>query len=279
MFEILEKKKVADRIFQIKLNAPNVAKAAVAGQFCIIRTTDKGERIPLSLGDFDPETGHLTLIYMTIGKTTMELAAMNEGEKLADIVGPLGEPTHIEKFGHVVCVAGGFGAAPLYRIAKAYKDAGNKVTIIQGARNKDLLIYEDLLDTVSDNVIICTDDGSKGVQGVVTVPLEELIKNEGVDLVFAIGPAIMMKFTCLLTEKYDVKTIVSLNPIMVDGTGMCGACRVEIGGQTKFGCIHGPDFDGHEVNWDLFMSRQRMYLGEEKLALEKWECDCEPQNC
>lgn len=275
MVPILEKETLGENIFQIKLAVPEVARSAKPGQFVIIRLHEKGERIPLSLADFDADEGTITLIYMTIGKTSLELATYEVGDKIQNVVGPLGDPTEIKNYGRVICVAGGFGAAPIFTITRAFKDAGNEVVVIEGARTEDLLLLEDQLKSVSDRFIVATDDGSKGIKGVVTVPLKDELQEGGADLVFAIGPPIMMKFVALTTEPFKINTIVSLNPIMVDGTGMCGACRVVVGGQTKFGCIHGPDFDGHQVDWDLFLSRQQTYVDEEKLSLEKWECRCE----
>lgn len=277
MVPILEKETLGENIFQVTLAAPEIARSAQPGQFVIVRLHEKGERIPLSLADFDRDKGTITLIFMTIGKTSLEFATYEAGDEIQNLVGPLGHPTEVKKYGRVICVAGGFGAAPIYTIARAYKEAGNELVIVEGARTESLLLLEDKLAQVSDRLIISTDDGSKGIKGVVTVPVKDELENGGGDLVFAIGPPIMMKFVCLTTEPFGVPTIVSLNPIMVDGTGMCGACRVSVAGQTKFGCIHGPDFDGHQVDWDLFLSRQQTYVDEEKLALEKWECRCAEQ--
>lgn len=206
-----------------------------------------------------------------MGKTTNQLGALNEGDFIADVIGPMGRHSHVENFGNVICVGGGVGIAPVYPIARALKEAGNRVISIIGARSKDLIFWEDRMRSVSDELIITTDDGSYGRKAVVTVPLEELIKgNKNIKLVIAIGPAIMMKFVCITTEKYNVKTVVSLNSIMVDATGMCGACRIEVGGETKFACVDGPEFDGHKVDFNLLMSRQRMYIEEEKTALERY---------
>ncbi len=275
MAKILEKRKVRPDVYYIRLDTPDIAEHAKPGQFVIIRIHKNGERIPISLADIDPERGSISLMYMTVGKTSTELSTLEVGDEIKDVVGPLGKPSHIEKFGRVALVGGGFGVAPLYPIAKALKAAGNEVVTVMGARNEDLLLYENEMAATCDEVLITTDDGSKGIKGVVTIALEEELK-KGIDLVIAIGPAIMMKFVCKTTEPHKVKTWVSLNPIMVDGTGMCGACRVSVGGQTKFGCIDGPEFDGHEVDWDLLMSRQQMYLKEEKEAMELYECNCAP---
>lgn len=275
MAEILEKKKVRPDVYYFRLATPEIARKAKAGQFVILRIHEHGERIPISLADIDPEEGTISIMFMTVGKTSTEMASLEVGQEIRDVVGPLGQPTHINNYGKVVLVGGGFGVAPLYPIAKAMKDAGNEVVTVMGARTADLLLYEDEMASTSDRVLVTTDDGSKGTQGVVTLALEDELK-DGVDLVMAVGPAIMMKFVCKTTEPFGVKTWVSLNPIMVDGTGMCGACRVSVGGQTKFGCTDGPDFDGHLVDWDLLMSRQRMYLKEEKEAMERYSCNCTP---
>lgn len=271
MYKILLKQTLVPKIHLMKIEAPNVAKKAKAGQFIVLRIDDKGERIPLTIADWDEKEGSITIIFQVVGASTARLETLNEGDSLANFVGPLGQPTHIEKFGAVACVAGGVGMAPIFPIARALRQAGNKVISIMGSRSKDLLFWEDKLRSVSDQLIVTTDDGSYARKGVVTIPLEELLKGtEKVDRVVAIGPAIMMKFTSRTTQPFGVKTIVSLNSIMVDGTGMCGACRVSIGGVTKFACVDGPDFDGHQVDWDLLATRQRMYLEEEKLTFDQW---------
>jgi len=249
-----------------------VAKKAQPGQFVVIRIDEKGERIPLTIADWDEKEGSVTIVFMEVGTTTARLALLKAGDSIADFVGPLGLPTHIEKFGTVVCVAGGVGAAPVAPIARALKSKGNKIITILGARSKNLLFWEDKLGSISDQLIVTTDDGSYGRKGVVTEPLKELLASDKkVDLVIAIGPSIMMKFCAKTTEPFKVKTIVSLNPIMVDGTGMCGCCRVSVGGVTKFSCVDGPDFDGHQVDWDLLFARQRIYLNEEKCSFERWQ--------
>ncbi len=235
---------------------------------------EKGERIPLTVADCDAKEGTLTIVFMEVGKTTRELGCLKTGDSIMSLTGPLGVPTHAEKFGTVVCVAGGFAVAPIMPIARAMKQASNKVISIMGARSKDLMFWEDELRSVSDKLIITTDDGSYGRKGLVTEPLKEILETEKVDRVIAIGPSVMMKFCSKTTQPFGVKTIVSLNPIMVDGTGMCGCCRVVVGGQTKFACVDGPDFDGHQVDWDLLAARQRNYLEEEKKALENWQCQC-----
>lgn len=275
MAKILEKKKVRPDVYYFKLETPEIARKAKPGQFIILRLHDHGERIPISLADIAAAAGAVSIMFMTVGKTSTEMSTFEVGDEIRDVVGPLGVPTHIEKYGKVVLVGGGFGVAPLYPIARAMRGAGNDVVTVMGARTANLLLYEDEMTSTSSRVIVTTDDGSKGIKGVVTVALEDELKS-GADLVMAVGPAIMMKFVCKTTEPYGIKTLVSLNPIMVDGTGMCGACRVSVGGQTKFGCIDGPDFDGHLVDWNLLMSRQRMYLKEEKEAMDRYTCNCAP---
>ncbi len=272
MAKILEKRLIRKPdVFYYKIEAPLIAKKARPGQFVIIRLNENGERIPLSLADINPEQGTVSLIVMAVGKTTAEMSTLRSGDEILDVCGPLGQPTHIEKVGRVILVGGGFGAAPLYLIAGAFKAAGNEVVTILGAKNKDLLIYEAEMRQVSDKVLITTDDGSKGIMGVVTAALRQEIEEKGADLVLAVGPAVMMKFVCETTEPFGVKTIVSLNPIMIDGTGMCGGCRVSVGGETKFACTDGPEFDGHMVDWDILMNRQGMYLNEEKESFENWK--------
>ena len=254
-------------LFRVK--APAIARKARPGQFIVLRIDDIGERIPLTVADWDEKEGSVTIIFMEVGTTTRRLALLNAGDHIANFAGPMGLPTHIEKFGTVVCVAGGFAVAPIMPIARGLKQAGNKVISIMGARNKDLLFWEDELRRASDRLIVTTDDGSYGRKGLVTEPLKELLEGEEkIDRVIAIGPSVMMKFCAKTTEPFGVKTIVSLNPIMVDGTGMCGACRVSVAGATRFVCVDGPDFDGHQVDWDLLFARQRIYLDEEKRALE-----------
>jgi len=272
MYKIALREDLTPNIHLFKLVAPMLAKKAEAGQFVVVRIDEKGERIPLTLADWDREEGTITVVFMEVGKTTRKLATLGTGDSIANLAGPLGLPTHIDKFGTVVCVAGGFAIATIVPIAWAMKAAGNHIISIMGFRNKDLVFWEDQLRQVSDELIITTDDGSYGRKGVVTVPLQELLESgRKIDLVVAIGPTIMMKFSSVTTRPFGVKTIVSLNPIMVDGTGMCGCCRVEVAGQTRFACVDGPDFDGHEVDWDLLMARQRIYLDEEKRSVELWE--------
>jgi len=272
VYEILLSQKLVPHVHMFKVAAPDVAKKAQPGQFVVIRIDEKGERIPLTIADWDREKGNVTIVFMEVGTTTHRLALLGAGDFIANFIGPLGLPTHIERFGTVVCVAGGFAIATIVPIARAMRREGNKVISIMGARSKDLIFWEDELHSVSDQLIVTTDDGSYGRKGLVTEPLKELLEaGEKVDRVIAIGPSIMMKYCAKTTEPFGVKTIVSLNPIMVDGTGMCGCCRVSVGGVTKFACVDGPDFDGHQVDWDLLFARQRIYLNEEKSSFEIWQ--------
>ncbi len=267
-FRIVKKESLAPEVFLMKFKADAVAKKAQAGQFFVLRVDEQGERIPLTLADFNKETGSITTVFQVVGWTTKHLSQLNEGDAVKDLVGPLGKPTEIEKFGRVVMVAGGVGAAAAFPIAREMKEAGNELVVVLGARNSQFLLFEDEFLAVSDELHITTDDGSKGRHGLVTDALKDILQSNRCNLVFAVGPAIMMKFVSLSTKDFGVKTIVSLNPIMVDATGMCGSCRVEVGGKTYFGCVDGPDFDGHQVNWDLLLSRQRIYCDEEKHIVE-----------
>ncbi len=272
MFKILKKEALSDLVTLFEIEAKDIAKKAKAGNFFVLKIHEQGERIPLTIADFDREKGTLTSVFQKVGKTTHHLGSLKEGDFISDVIGPLGRHSPIENFGKVICVGGGVGIAPVYPIARALKEAGNKVISIIGARTKDLIFWEEKMRNVSDNLIVTTDDGSYGRKAVVTVPIEEILKEDkDIKLVIAIGPAIMMKFVCITTQKYNVKTIVSLNSIMVDATGMCGACRVEVGGETKFACVDGPEFDGHKVNFNLLMARQRMYPEEEKLAMDRYK--------
>jgi len=272
MNRIILKKQLSDDVFMMKIAAPHIAEERKPGQFVILQLdTDFGERIPLTIADADPKEGSVTIIFQTVGNTTHRLSSLNEGDKIQNLLGPLGQPTQIKNFGSVVCVGGGIGVAPLHPIAKALKQAGNHVTVIIGARNKDLLILEEEMKAISDELIICTDDGSKGRKDLVTAPLKELCeKNPKPDLAVAIGPPIMMKFVALTTKPYGVHTVVSLNTIMVDGTGMCGGCRVTVDGKTKFVCVDGPEFDGHLVDFDNMMLR----LGSYKIKEEEDHHKC-----
>jgi ferredoxin--NADP+ reductase len=273
LVKILARQDLTPVIHLFKIEAPEIAAKVQPGQFVIIRIDEKGERIPLTFADWDTREGSVTIIFMEVGATTCRLARLNPGDSLMNITGPLGLPTNIEQLGTVVCVGGGVGVAPITPIARGLKQAGNKVISIMGARNKDLLFWEDKLRQVSDRLIVTTDDGSYGRKGLVTEPLKELLaSNEKVDRVFAIGPVAMMKYCSLTTQPFGVSTIVSLNPIMVDGTGMCGSCRVSVGGVTRFACVDGPEFDGHQVDWELLAVRSRAYTAEEQLSLEQWKC-------
>jgi ferredoxin/flavodoxin---NADP+ reductase len=272
MAKILEKRLIRrPDVFYFKIAAPLISQKARPGQFVIVRLHDRGERIPLSLADIDPARGTISLIVMAVGKTTNEMVLLNQGDDILDLCGPLGQPTHIEKVGRVVIVGGGFGVAPLYPIARAYKAAGNEVLVIMGARSADLLVYEDEMRTVADEVIVTTDDGSKGTKGLVTDVLVRELTCRPAGLVVSVGPAIMMRFVAEATRPFGVRTMVSLNPIMVDGTGMCGGCRVTVGGKTLFACVDGPEFDGHQVDWVALMNRQKSYIAEERESFEAWK--------
>ena len=275
MFEIVRREEMAEGTVVLnEINAPRIARKAKPGQFVILRANEKGERVPLTMAETDPEKGTITIIFQVVGKSTALFKTLKVGDRYQDIIGPLGKPTKIEKVGHVVCVGGGTGVAVLHPITRAFKMAGNKVTAIIGARTKDLLILEDKMKAASHELRICTDDGSYGHHGFVTDVLEELLKEGDVDMVVAIGPVPMMKFACEVTKKYNVKTLVSLNPIMVDGTGMCGCCRVSVGGKTRFACVDGPEFDGHAVDFDELWKRLQTYKEQEKVAYEKFIAGC-----
>ncbi len=277
MYEILHKETLSDVTKLMGISAPEVARKVQAGQFVIVRIDEHGERIPLTVADYDREAGTITLIFQEVGKTTIHLGTLEPGDELATFVGPLGHPTEIEDYGTVIFVGGGVGIAPIYPIARALKEAGNTVISIIGARNKELLFWEDEMRAVSDELIVCTDDGSYGRKALVTEPLKELLEQHDGEItrVWAIGPAIMMKFCAKTTEPFGVKTIVSLNTIMIDGTGMCGGCRVQLTDGAKFVCVDGPEFDAHQVDWDLLLARQRFYLEEEKQAVERWRHRCQ----
>ncbi|MEM4258540.1 MAG: sulfide/dihydroorotate dehydrogenase-like FAD/NAD-binding protein [Candidatus Thermoplasmatota archaeon] len=264
MYEILEKKILSDTVKMMKIKAPLVAAKAQPGQFIILRIDEKGERIPLTIADFDRDHGTITIIFLEVGKTTQQLGTLNVGDSILNFVGPLGAPSDIRKYGTVVCVGGGVGIAPLYPIVKALKQAGNYVISILGAKTKKLLILEEEIAQFSDEFYVTTDDGSKGHKGFVSDVVQEIIeKKENVNMVMAIGPIIMMKVVSELTKKYNIKTLVSLNPIMVDGTGMCGGCRVSVDGKVKFACVDGPEFDGHKVDYENLMLRNRRFIHEE----------------
>ncbi|MDE5821696.1 MAG: sulfide/dihydroorotate dehydrogenase-like FAD/NAD-binding protein [Paramuribaculum sp.] len=259
MFTITEKEHFSENVVRMVVEAPLIARSRKPGHFVIVRACEGGERIPLTIADADPENGTITLVIQQIGVSTRKICALKVGEALIDVVGPLGKATHIEKVGTVVCCGGGVGVAPLLPIIKAMKQAGNRVVTVLAARTKELIILEEQVAPWSDEVIIMTDDGSYGSKGLVTEGVESVIKREKVDMVVTIGPAVMMKFVSLLTQKYNVPTMCSLNTIMVDGTGMCGACRVTVDGKTKFVCIDGPEFDAHKVNFDEMIMRLKAY--------------------
>lgn len=271
MNKIVLKKQFSDKVFLFEIEAPLIAKSRKAGNFVIVRVGNNGERIPLTIADADKEKGTITIVVQKVGLSSSKLCALLEGEYITDVVGPLGNPTHIENFGTVICAGGGVGVAPMLPIIRALKAAGNRVLSVIAGRSKDLVILEDEVRRSSDQLIIMTDDGSKGEKGVVTVGIEKLINQEHIDRVFAIGPPIMMKFCCLLTQKYNIPTDVSLNTIMVDGTGMCGACRLSIGGKTKFVCIDGPEFDGALVDWDEMFKRMGTFKDAEREEMEHYE--------
>lgn len=267
---IIEKTQLSKDVFKMVFEAPYIAESRKAGQFLILQLdNDFGERIPLTIADADKEKGTITIIYQAIGKTTIDLSKKKVGDKIANVLGPLGTPTKIEKVGTVVCVGGGIGVAPMHPIVQAYKEAGNKVISIIGARNKELLIMEEDIKKWSDEVIVCTDDGSYGRKDLVTVPLKEMCEAGVPNEVIGIGPPIMMKFVSETTRPYKIHTMVSLNTIMVDGTGMCGGCRVTVGGETKFVCVDGPEFDGHLVDFDNMMLRLKSYKPQEEHATHK----------
>lgn len=270
--KIVSKEQLSENVFTIEVEAKLIANARRPGQFVIVgMSEDYGERIPLTIAGADTEKGTIRLIWQRVGKTTAQMADLEVGELIGYVAGPLGMPTHIEKIGTVVCVGGGIGNAPLLPIAKAMKTAGNTIISILGARTKDLIILEDEFAAISDELIVVTDDGSHGRKGLVTEPLEEICqRSEKPELAIAIGPGVMMKFCCETTKKYEVPTQVSLNTIMVDGTGMCGGCRVEVGGETKFVCVDGPEFDGHKVDFDQMLRRLSAYKGQEQKAHEEY---------
>ena len=266
MAKILLKKQLSKDVFMMNLHAPLIAEERSAGQFIILQVDeDYGERIPLTIADANTTEGSITIIFQVVGKSTLQLSKMNEGDDVPALVGPLGRPTHVENFGTVVCVGGGIGVAPMHPIAQALKAAGNRVIIIIGARNKDLIILEEEMKAIADELIICTDDGSYGRKALVTQPLKEICeRNPKPNMVIAIGPPIMMKFCSETTRPYEVFTQVSLNTIMVDGTGMCGGCRVNVGKEVKFVCVDGPEFDGHKVDFDNMMTRLNSYKSIER---------------
>ena len=271
MFKILDKVEICPKICRFRIEAPKLVSKAKPGQFVILRENDRGERVPMSIGGLDKENGILTVVIQEVGKTSGSMNQMKTGDYFHDVVGPLGLPSHMEKFGRCVCIGGGVGIPPIYPIAKGLKEIGNRVETIIGARTKDLLIYQEELAQASSKLHIATDDGSFGTHGFVTTVLEELMRDgTPIDFVIAIGPVPMMRAVANATRAKKIKTWCSLNPIMVDGTGMCGACRVTVGGKTKFACVDGPDFDAHEVDFDEMTSRLKMYHKQEKVAYDKF---------
>ena len=263
-YKILYKKELCPNQYEIRVDAPFVVRNAKAGQFIILRVEENGERIPLTIADVNKETNELTIVYMAVGETTKKLAKLEIGDEILDLVGPLGQPTHIRNYGTVVCIAGGYGAAPCYLIAKAFKDAGNKVYMITGARNKDLIFWQDKMRDASTELFITTDDGSLGEKGFGTQVLKRLMDSEKIDYVIAVGPMPMMRAVAQLTKDKGIYTEASMNPIMVDGTGMCGACRLTVGGKVKFACVDGPDFNAHEIDFDEVINRTKIYKDIEK---------------
>lgn len=281
MYKILRREQLNEQVVLMEIDAPIVAKKCMAGQFIILRVNEEGERIPLTVADYDRKKGSVTIIYQVVGKTTKILSEKKQGEYIQDFVGPLGIASHVDGFKKVAVIGGGLGTAIAYPQAKALHENGVEVDLIAGFRNKDFVILEEEMKAASTHLHMMSDDGTYGEKGLVTNKLEELIQagNE-YDVVIAIGPLVMMKFVCLLTKKYNVKTIVSMNPIMIDGTGMCGCCRLTVGGKTKFACVDGPDFDGHEVDFDEVIRRSRMYSLEERQSLEdhNHKCNLEGMN-
>lgn len=275
MFKILEKYPLGPKVHYALVEAPLIAKKALAGQFVILRIAEKGERIPLTIADYDREKGTITIVFQEMGKTTTQLAAFQAGDSILDILGPQGNPTEVEKFGHTVVIGGGVGIAPVFPLARALKTAGNEVTSIIGYRAKDYVFWEERMRSYSDNLIIATNDGSYGRQGFVTNMLEEIIKSgKKIDRVFAIGPVVMMQAVAEMTRPLAIPTIVSLNSMMVCGMGMCGACRTTVGGKTKFTCMDGPDFDGHQVDFEEVMKRLSTYKDVEKSCLDDYNKGC-----
>lgn len=275
MHKIVRTETLAPSMFLMEMEAAKIAEKRKPGQFIILRINETGERVPFTISDSDAARGTITIIYQVVGKTTAQMSALKAGDSLMDIVGPLGKPTHLEKLGTVCCIGGGTGIAIAYPIAKGLREAGNTVISILGARTKDLLFYEDEVRSISNELVVCTDDGSYGQKGLVTEMLKQLIdRGEQIKLVVAIGPVPMMKFVAKMTKEYNIRTIVSLNPIMIDGSGMCGGCRVSVGGATKFVCVDGPEFDAHEVDFELLTKRLAAYREEETASYDQYKHDC-----
>ena len=267
-YKVLSKKELCPNQYEMVIEAPYIVRNAKAGQFIIFRVEEEGERVPLTIADADKDTGALTIVFMAVGYSTKKLAELNAGDELLDIAGPLGQPTHIKKYGTVVCLAGGYGAAPCYLISKAFKEAGNKVYMIMGARSKNLIFWQDKMKSACSELFITTDDGSLGEKGFVTQVLEKIINTEKVDYAIAVGPLPMMRAVANLTKDKEIYTEASMNPIMVDGTGMCGACRLTVGGETKFACVDGPDFDAHKIDFDEIINRSKIYKEQETRCME-----------
>ena len=279
MNKIVEKEYFSEKVVKIVVEAPEIARSRKAGNFVILRVGEKGERFPLTIAGADPEKGTIILVVQTVGVSSSKLAALQPGDFITDLVGPLGKATHVEKKGTILAAGGGVGIAPMLPIVEAFKKAGNRVVSVIAARSRDLIILEEQIREWSDDVIVMTDDGSYGRQGLVTTGMEEVILREKVDECIVIGPAIMMKFAALLTKKYNIPTLASLNTIMVDGTGMCGACRVTVGGKTRFTCVDGPEFDAHQIDFDEMFMRLGGYRNEEKQALDHYvhQCQCQKE--
>lgn len=267
-YKIISKRELCTNQYELVIDAPYVVRNARAGQFIILRVEENGERIPLTIADVNKDKGELTIVFMAVGYTTKKLAELKVGDCLIDLAGPLGKPTDIKKYGTVVCLAGGYGAAPCYLISKAFKEAGNKVYMIMGARNKDLIFWQEKMKSACDELFITTDDGSLGEKGFVTQVLDRIMNSEKVDYAIAVGPMPMMRAVANMTRDKGIYTEASMNPIMVDGTGMCGACRLTVDGETKFACVDGPDFDAHKIDFDEIINRCKIYKDEEKKRSE-----------
>jgi ferredoxin--NADP+ reductase len=272
MYTIKRKEVFSDKVKLLEIEAPEIARHAHPGEFIVILSKEVGERIPLTIADFDADAGTVTVVFQEVGKSTMELGTFEEGDDLFAVTGPLGKPTHLDEVKKVICIGGGLGIACIYPIARGFHERGAHVISIIGARSKDLLYFEDRMKAASDELVVTTDDGTAGRKGLVTEPLKEILeKEQDIDRVMAVGPAVMMKFVAKTTEPHNVPTIVSLNSVMVDGTGMCGGCRVDVGGKTKFCCVDGPEFDAHQVDFDVLIARQSAYLEDERKAVEAYQ--------
>lgn len=275
-YKILHKEMISESQKLMVIETPHITRKAQAGQFVIVKIDDKGERIPLTIADYDKDKGTITIIFQEVGKTTSQLGSLNVDDRIANITGPLGHPTEIQNYGNVICIGGGVGIAPIYPIARALKEAGNYVISIIGARSKSLIFWEEKIKSVSNELIVCTDDGSYGRKCLVTEPLKEILSDtkSNIARVWAIGPAIMMKFVSGTTQPFNIPTIVSLNTIMIDGTGMCGGCRVSLKEGARFVCVDGPEFDAHSIDWDGLLRRLQHYRNEEGISLQRWKHKC-----